>query len=487
MLVGGHMPERMKHGVFLLIAAAAALVNAQPVTSPYLEYDDDLLTPSVYRARRDSLVAKVGERSVVILAAGPVRVRNHDVDFPYRQDDDFWYLTGFPEPNAVLVLAPRGVAVVDPSDTTKRMTVREILFVEPRNPQRERWDGRRYGPEGAMALRGLAYAVENHRLSTLLPRILTGGVETVYCPPLGGDEDRNRAEMLRPVEDHLERVRARMERRDPTPVIRRMRSIKSPEEVGLLRTATMISAMAHAEAMKSAQPGMHEYELQAVYEYVFRKMGAESAGYPCIVGAGENTVVLHYSTNRREIRSGDLILADCGAEYRGYSSDITRTFPAAGTFTAAQRAVYDVVLEANRAAIAAMKPGIAWRDVTSIADRVLESGLVRLGLVKQADGREFRRFVWHGLGHAVGLNVHDVGVDTLRPNVVYTVEPGIYLAEGVDGVPAEYRNIGVRIEDVVLITHEGNEVLSKAAPSEPSAIEALMRKRGIGNVPVGDR
>lgn len=481
------MLNRMCRTVCLLLFAAAALVEAQPRPSPYLEYDDDLLPPSVYRARRDSLVAMLGDRSVVILAAGPVRVRNHDVDFQYRQDDNFWYLTGFPEPNAVLVLVPRGISVPDPSDTTKRMTVREVLFVEPRNPQRERWDGRRYGPEGAMTLRGFAYAVENHRLSGLLPRILMGGVETVYCPPLGGGEDASRAEVLRPVEALLERARARSERRDPTPTILRMRAVKSPEEVELLRRATTISAVAHAEAMKTVQPGMREFELQAVYEYVFRRMGAEYAGYPCIVGAGENAVVLHYNTNRREIRAGDLILADCGAEYRGYSSDITRTFPATGKFTTAQRSIYDVVLNANRSAIAAMKPGIAWRDVTAISDRVLEEGLVRNGLVKHADGREFRKFVWHGLGHAVGLNVHDVGVDTLRPNVVYTVEPGIYIAEDVEGVPVEYRNIGVRIEDVVLITPGGNEVLSKVVPNEPSAIEALMRRTGIGNGPVGER
>jgi Xaa-Pro aminopeptidase len=461
--------------------------EAQRTPSPYLEYDPDLLPPSVYQARRDSLVRLLGDRSVVILPAGPVRVRNNDVDYQYRQDDNFWYLTGFPEPNAVLVLVPRGISVLDPADSTRRITVREVLFVEPRNVQRERWEGRRYGPEGAMAFRGFAYAVEHERMAALLPRMLMGGVEAIYYPAVHDEGDDARAEVLRPLESLLGRLRTRIERRDPTPTIQRMRAIKSPEEVALLRTATTISAIAHAEAMKSVQPGMREYELQAVYEYVYRRMGAEYAGYPCIVGAGENSVVLHYSTNRREIRSGDLVLADCGAEYRGYSSDITRTFPANGRFTAEQRAVYDIVLAANQAAIAAMRPGVTWREVSAISDRVLEAGLVRIGLVKQADGREFRTFVWHGLGHAVGLNVHDVGVDTLRPNVVYTVEPGIYIAEDIEGVPEAYRNIGVRIEDVVLVTPDGREVLSAAAPNEPKAIEALMRRSGIGNVPVDGR
>ncbi|MCU0452494.1 MAG: aminopeptidase P N-terminal domain-containing protein [Bacteroidetes bacterium] len=478
------MLTRSLRSFVVVCSLALTLAEAQPMPSSYLEYDVDRLPPSVHRARRDSLMTLLGERSVVILAAGPVRVRNHDVDYQYRQDDNFWYLTGFPEPNAVLVLVPRGIQVADPADSTRRITVREVLFVEPRNPQRERWEGRRYGPEGAMSLRGFAYALSHDRMGAVLARVLMEGVEAVYCPTMRDEADEARAEVLRPVESMLERVRTRFERRDPTPTIQRMRAVKSSEEVALLRKATTISAVAHAEAMKSVQPGMREYELQAIYEYVYRRMGAEYAGYPCIVGAGENAVVLHYSTNRREIRSGDLVLADCGAEYRGYSSDITRTYPANGRFSRPQRAIYDIVLAANQAAIAAIKPGVAWRDVTAISDRTLEAGLVRIGLVKQTDGREFRKFVWHGLGHAVGLNVHDVGVDTLRANVVFTVEPGIYIAEDMEGIPPEYRSIGVRIEDVVLVTSGGNEVLSKGAPNEPAAIEALMRRSGIGNVPV---
>lgn len=446
-----------------------------------LEYDDTPVNTSTLKARRDSVMATVGDKSVVVFYASPVRHRNNDASYVYRQDDHLLYLTGLNEPNAVLVLVPKGTRVPDLQDPEKTVTVKEILFVQERNPQRERWEGRLYGPEGAMKVRGIEYATTIDKFASMAPRILFGGFEYLYIPPFRADFGGEIGESLASFRSMLERVGTRIERRDPTPTIASMRALKDVEEIRILREATRISALAHNEAMRTVEPGMYEYEVEAVYEYVFARLGAEMPGYPSIVGSGENTCILHYSTNRKKIMEGELVLADCAAEFHGYSSDITRTYPANGRFTKEQRAIYDIVLNAQQAAIATMKPGSAWRDAGAASEEVIEQGLVDLGLVSKKDGREFRKFYWHGLGHAVGLNVHDVGVSVLQPGVIYTVEPGIYIPAGSEGVDERYFNIGVRIEDVVLVTENGNEVLSSMSPSDPDEIEELMKERGLGN------
>jgi Xaa-Pro aminopeptidase len=262
-----------------------------------------------------------------------------------------------------------------------------------------------------------------------------------------------------------------------------MRAVKTNEEIALLTKATQITALAHAQAMMSTEPGMYEYELSALYEYIFRRMGAEYGGYPNIVGAGENSIILHYNTNRKQLKDGEVVLADCAAEYHGYSSDVTRTWPVNGRFTPAQRDIYQLVLDAQNAAIAMMKPGANWSDISNKSADVIEDGLFRLGLIKEKNRREFRRFHLHGLGHPIGLNVHDVGQAVMEPGMIYTVEPGVYIGE-VEGVDPKYHNIGVRIEDVILVTEDGPKLLSGDAPREISAIESLMKKKGIGNQPV---
>lgn len=263
-----------------------------------------------------------------------------------------------------------------------------------------------------------------------------------------------------------------------------MRIVKSPEEIVMLTKATEISAAAHRQAMMSVEPGMGEYELEAVYEYVFHKMGAEYNGYPCIIASGENSVILHYDSNRRKIKDGDLVLADCAAEYHGYSSDVTRTYPANGKFTKAQREIYQLVLEAQTAAFAAIKPGVSWQEVSKIANGTIMEGLFKLGIIKEKTPKELSRFYYHGLGHAVGLNVHDAGQQMLEAGMLYTVEPGVYIAEGSEGVDPAYYNIGVRIEDVILVTAEGNKNLSSRAPREIAEIETLMKQKGVGNLPI---
>ena len=452
--------------------------------SKYIEYESDLLSPSWHQARRDSLMAQLGDSAIAIFFAAPERTRNNDVEYQYRQDDNFYYLTGFTEPNSILILAPQGISVAALDDSSKTTQTKEVLFVEARNPQREQWTGRRYGPEGAMKLRGLRYAMTNNKFTEILGSALSPGVKYFYVPAFRGDFSGAIAKLAAPIKDSLESLKKNFEIKDPSALLRKMRVVKTAEEIQLLTKATDISAMAHRQAMMSCEPGMGEYELQAVYEYVFKKMGAEYNGYPCIVGAAENSVILHYNSDRRKISAGEVLLADCAAEYHGYSSDVTRTYPVNGKFTKPQKEIYQIVLDAQTAAIGMMKPGVAWRDVSRKADSVLKAGMMRIGLISDTAGMEYRKFYMHGLGHAVGLNVHDVGAPLLQEGMLYTVEPGIYVMDNIEGIPPQYKNIGVRIEDVVLVTADGHKNLSAAAPREIAEIEKLMAKKGIGNQPV---
>lgn len=461
----------------------------------YIEYDTDLISPSVYKERREKLMQQMGNDAVAVFYSAPERNRNNDVDYEFRQDDNFYYLTGFTEPNAILMLIPKGISVQSTEDTAKMVSVREIIFVQPRNPQFEQWTGRRFGPAGAVKLRGLEYALANDKFKTTLPVIASSAnVKTWYVPTFRADFTGRIAQLVQPLRTMLdlgqplgtaiERKDTTMQVKDPTQMVRKMRIIKSPEEIELLVKATKISTTAHMQAMMSCEPGMAEYQIQGLYEYIFRRMGAEYAGYPCIVGAAENSVILHYNTNRRPLKDGDLLLNDCAAEYHGYSSDVTRTFPVNGKFSERQREIYQIVYDAQNAAIAAIKPGAEWRSISAKADSVIKEGLFNLGLIKDKSGMEFKKFYMHGLGHPVGLDVHDVGQPVMEPGMLYTVEPGIYISEGIEGINPEYYNIGVRIEDVVLVTPDGNKLISADAPREMSAIEELMKKKGIGNQPL---
>jgi len=470
----------IRYFVFLLIATTTLAQDLK-----YIEYDTDLIPGQVYKARRDQLMEKIGNEAVAIFYTNPERNRNADLDFPFAPNSDFYYLTGFREPNAILVLTPKGTNVRSWEDSTKMITVREILFVQARNPQFEKWNGRRYGQMGAMKLRSFEYATTNDKFKTMLPPMLfSAQAKSLYVPTFRSDLSGELVELLQPLRSMTQQFNGYVEIRDPVALVRKMRVVKSPEEITMLTKATEISAVAHRQAMMSVEPGMGEYELEAVYEYVFHKMGAEYNGYPCIVASGENSVILHYDTNRRKIKDGDLVLADCAAEYHGYSSDVTRTYPANGKFSKAQREIYQLVLDAQKAAIAAMKPGVSWQELSKIASGTIMEGLFKLGIIKEKTPQQLERFYYHGLGHAVGLNVHDVGQSIMEAGMLYTVEPGVYIAEGSEGVDPAYYNIGVRIEDVILVTAEGNKNLSLSAPREIAAIEALMKQKGVGNLPI---
>ncbi len=433
---------------------------------------------SVYRKRREQLARAMGS-GVAIVPTSPERVRNRDTHFPYRFDSHFYYLTGFAEPEAALVL----VAGAQP---------RSLLFCRKRDDEREIWDGFRYGPEAARERFAFdeAHAVES--LDEAMAKLLEN--QDVLYYPVGADAAwdlratqwlnavRSRARMGVSAPERLQDVRA---------LIDEMRVVKDEHEASLMRRAGRIGAAGHRRAMQAARPGRHEYELEAELLYEFRCGGAQFPSYWPIVAGGANACVLHYVSNDSMLRDGELLLIDAGCELDGYASDITRTFPVNGRFSGAQREVYELVLAAQLAAMAKVKPGARWNEPHDEAVRVLAQGMLDLKLLQgsldEVITKElYKRFYMHRTGHWLGLDVHDAGDykrqgewRTLEPGMVLTVEPGLYLRAAED-VPAALRDIGVRIEDDVLVSEAGCEVLSSEAPKSVADVEALMRDARAG-------
>ena len=421
--------------------------------------------------RRRQLMQAAGDGAILVLPAAPERIRSRDTHYPYRQDSDFWYLTGCDEPDAVLVLVPG------------RKHGEAILFCRERDPEREGWDGPRLGPDGAVELLGMDDAYPISDIDDILPGLLEGRRRVHYH--LGRDADFD----LKLI-GWLNRVRAQARQGAQPPqeflelghLLDEMRLFKSADEVKLMQRAADISVGAHRAAMRAARAGIHEYELQAEVERVFRAHGAQPA-YSSIVGVGANACVLHYRDNRAKSRDRELVLIDAGAEYRGYAADITRTFPVNGRFGKEQRALHDLVCAAQAAALAQAKPGTPYEAGHEAAVETLTEGLLSLGLLKGtlktalANG-DYKRFYRHKTGHWLGLDVHDVGeyrIDgesrLLEPGMVFTIEPGLYIPVDDASVDAQWRGIGIRIEDDVLITKEGAVVLSKDIIKEISDLE----------------
>lgn len=430
-----------------------------------------------YARRRRQLMRMAGEEAILVLPSAPERVRSRDTHYPYRQDSDLWYLTGFAEPEAVLVLVPG------------RRHGEALLFCRERDPEREGWDGPRAGPEGAVEGFGMDDAYPIDDLDEILPGLLEGRTRVYYH--FGRDTEFD----LKLI-GWLNRVRAQVRMGAQPPheflelghLLDEMRLFKSRDELKLMRRAAKISVQAHEAAMRAARPGVYEYELQAELERVFRAADAQPA-YESIVGAGANACVLHYRANRGQTRDGDLVLIDAGAEYRGYAADITRTFPANGRFTREQRALHELVCAAQAAALAQARPGVAYEAGHHAAVETLTEGLLRLGLLKGrlekaiADG-QYKRYYRHKTGHWLGLDVHDVGdyrIDgesrLLEPGMVFTIEPGLYVPADDTTVPAKWRGIGIRIEDDVAITADGHEVLTEGLARDAAEIEAFMAGR----------
>lgn len=429
---------------------------------------------SEYQRRRRQLMRMMEPGSIAIIPAAPVRIRNRDVEYPYRQDSDFLYLTGFSEPEAVAVLIPG------------RRQGQYVLFCRENDPVMETWHGRRAGQQGAMERYGADDSFPIGDIDDILPGMLEDRARVYYT--MGRDPEFDQKLM-----GWVNRIREQTRSGHHPPheyvsleyLLHEMRLFKSAAEVRAMRRAAKVSVAAHIRAMQACRPGMREYQIEAELVYEFRRANTEPA-YPPIVGGGANSCILHYTDNCDVLKDGDLLLIDAGAEYEGYACDITRTFPVNGRYSPAQRELYELVLEAQLAAIKKAVPGNHWDDPHMAAVKVLTKGLVELGILKGKPARlikegAYRRFYMHRTGHWLGLDVHDVGdykLDEawrlLEPGMVMTVEPGLYIPAGSKGVAKRWWNIGIRIEDDVLVTRDGNEVLTAALPKAPDEIEALM-------------
>lgn len=470
--------------------SAAAILVVLPALLGAIDFPPIKAPASMFRAHRDRFLSKLPPRAIAVLHAAPPSTMSNDVRYPYRQDSDFWYLTGIEQPGAIAVFRPGA------SDGK-----RYVLFLPPRNPRTESYEGPRPGPDDARTAYGAdaGHSSEEFRdrMARYDPdgRTFSGyfvGTERVYVSDGG---DRAGAETLR-------EAIASMRARDTGPstivdageILHELRLVKDADELALIRRATEISGRGHVLAMQAAAPGRYEFEVQQALDGYAYANGARRMAYPSIVGSGPNSVFLHWEHNDRRMDAGDVVLNDSGAEYGYYATDITRTYPASGRFSPEQRAIYDVVLAAQKAAIEAVRPGARHAAIGEAAARVQTEGLVKLGLLRgdvagllKTGGH--RPLTKHGVSHWVGLDVHDAGryvVDgvsrTLEPGMVLTVEPGIYVATGAPGIDRRWWNIGVRIEDVVVVTEKGHECLSCSVPREPGEVEKTVQS-GSGREP----
>lgn len=443
------------------------------------------MSAEIYRARRKRVLEAMTARGggVAIQPTAPERLRNRDSEYPFRFDSHFYYLSGFAEPDSVIALVARGGEH------------RSVLFCRDKNAEREIWEGYRHGPDAARDLFGFDAAFSIAQLDEEMPRLIADSQALFY--PLGAD-----ASLDGQVQRWLATVRAaaRTGRRAPAQavdlhtIVDEMRLIKDEREIATMRRAGEISAAAHVRAMKTCRPGLREYHLEAELLHEFRSRGAQAPAYNAIVAAGANACVLHYRAGDAELRAGELCLIDAGCELDGYASDVTRTFPVDGQFSGPQRDIYNLVLAAQHAAFAAVRPGNEFDAPHAAAVRVLAQGLLDLGLLSGSrdaalESGAYRQFYMHRTGHWLGLDVHDVGdyhaplgaadggdrpSRPLAEGMVLTVEPGLYLRPA-DNVPAAFHNIGVRIEDDVLVTADGRAILTAAAPTAAADIEAVMR------------
>ncbi len=524
--------------VLFLLGVQLTPLSAQVGDAP-VRYDGDHLTSDFHEGRRRAVMDRLPDDALAFFFGAPTRNRSNDVSFEYRQDSDLLYLTGTHEPGSVLVLAPGGV-VVD------GRTVREILFVPPRDPSEEVWLGRRFGTERAMEQLGVELALASTRFTEVVEPLLARGAHTVFHLPLpdgvarGSDLDRQMEvfdrhvpsvsipeggvtgfvlhgvvsapsrqlyDRLRLLVDrgfdpaeasdptaralaeafveapdydawtatHAEMTRGRPDGTSLREILDELRTTKDGSELALMQHAIDATVDAHRAVMEQVEPGWHEYEIEALVEYTFKRSGAEYPAFPSIVGSGENSVILHYETNRRETEPGDLVVIDVGAEVHGYAADVTRTVPVSGRFSEAQRAIYDLVYRAQEAGIEATRVGAPYLAPHRAVESVMAEGLAELGLIRSpSDFNGLRRFFMHATSHYLGLDVHDVGAGgPLTAGTVITVEPGLYIPAAED-IDPRWWNIGVRIEDDILVTPQGPVNLSERAPRSSAEVEALM-------------
>ena len=428
-----------------------------------------------YARRRKALMAQMEPNSIAILPAAPVYIRNRDVEHLYRQDSDFQYLTGFPEPEAVMALIPG------------RAHGEYVLFCRERDPERELWDGLRAGQDGAVSQYAADDAFPIGDIDDILPGLIEGRERVYYALGANPEFDRHLMEWINVI-----RSKARQGAQPPNEfvaldhLLHDMRLFKSAAEVKVMKEAAAISARAHVRAMQACRAGLFEYHLEAELDYEFRKGGAKMPAYGSIVAAGRNACILHYRENDAVLKDGDLVLIDAGCEIDCYASDITRTFPVNGRFSPEQKAIYELVLKAQEAAFAAIGPGKHWNEAHEATVRVIAVGLIELGLLSGGldeviESEQYRRYYMHRAGHWLGMDVHDVGDykiggewRELEIGMALTVEPGIYIPPDDERVAKKWRGIGVRIEDDVVVTRGGCEILTGGVPKAVAEIEALM-------------
>ena len=426
-----------------------------------------------YADRRSKLGAMLPKNSAVVIAGAAVQYRNADSSHAFRQDSNFWYLTGFNEPESTLVLL-----------INENKDVQSIAFVPKKDALKEIWDGYRAGPNGAVKDHGFDLAFDNTEIDERLPDLLAGYNQVFY--PVGKSQKLD-ADVI----DWIKTARSKDRHSSPIDIadasskIGNERLIKDEDEIEIMKKACQISAEAHVEAMKFVKPGMNEQELEAFYQYQFSKRGGRFAAYTPIVAGGENACVLHYVENSKALKDGDLVLVDAGCEFELYASDITRTYPINGKFTAAQLAIYEVVLEAQQKSIEAVTVNKNVMDSQIISEKVITQGLIDLGILNGSmeelhETGAFKDFYMHKIGHWLGIDVHDAGDYTedgeymkFKPGMVTTVEPGIYISSTAN-VKDQWKGIGIRIEDNILVTAKGNQNLTDFVPSNPKEIEALM-------------
>jgi Xaa-Pro aminopeptidase len=425
--------------------------------------------------RRKKLMDMMGDESIAIIPTAPVYIRNRDVEFPFRPDSDFYYLTGYPEPEAVAVLVP------------DRHQGEYVLFCRENDPVMETWNGRRAGLDGAVGRYGADDAFPIGDLDEIIPGLLEDRQRIFYTM---GNNSAFDQRVLGWVNQVRKRARTGVSAPDEfislNHLLHEMRLYKSRAEIAAMRKAAKISAAAHKRAMQICRPGMFEYQIEAELKYTFMKLGAREPAYPPIVGGGANSCILHYTENNQMLNDGDVLLIDAGAEYNSYASDISRTFPVNGRFSTAQREAYELVLAAQAAAIRKIRPGNHWNEPHEAAIEILTEGMVDLGILKGRPkqlikDQAYTKYYMHRTGHWLGMDVHDVGdykVEgewrTFEPGMVMTVEPGIYLPAGSKGLAKKWWNIGIRIEDDVLVTETGHDILTRDAPKTIDEIESLM-------------
>ncbi|MES2330016.1 MAG: aminopeptidase P family protein [Bacteroidota bacterium] len=473
--------------LLLIVPMMPLLSQAQQTT----EYPSDHLSPAFHAGRRAAFRAEMPKNSVGIFFASQVRVRNNDVDYVYAQSKNFYYLTGLEEPNSLLLIFKEPVTILDKTGT-------EFIFVQKRNPSQEMWTGKILGVEGVTN----AYKFDNvftndkftantldlSKFDTVLTLFRT---EQVMFKGRSRDELSRMANIVDSAITTLKKPLARMssggqfggggrgqaaEINMAGTIMTKLRGVKQPEEIVLLEKVAAMSAEGHSETMKAVKPGMTEFQAQAIMEYAFKKNGSEFVGYPSINGSGENACTLHYESNQRLMKDGDLLLSDCAAEYHGYSADVTRTIPVNGKFSPEQKILYELVLEAQDSAFLQCKPGNNSNDPHRAAVRVITSGLKKLGII--STDQEVRTYFPHGTSHGLGLDVHDPNAAKLQMGSVFTVEPGIYIPSD-SKCDKKWWGIGIRIEDDILITEDGYKNLSAAAPRTVADVEKMMKKKSI--------